>query len=99
MLNGVISHWSALGKTSIAGLRQTFLVRAKVQLLRRRKLAATHTGPRPLTCCLIARCGSFFHDTPASGCERLYTSNGVRKLGKTMNINVNTAALERNRLV
>ncbi|TXI95112.1 MAG: hypothetical protein E6Q34_03595 [Burkholderiaceae bacterium] len=27
MLNGVISHWSALGKTSIAGLRQTFLVR------------------------------------------------------------------------
>jgi hypothetical protein len=27
MLNGVIAHWSALGKTSIAGLRQTFLAR------------------------------------------------------------------------
>lgn len=27
MLNGVISNWSALGKTSIAGLRQTFLIR------------------------------------------------------------------------
>lgn len=27
MLNGVIAHWSALGKTSIGGLRQTFLQR------------------------------------------------------------------------
>jgi hypothetical protein len=27
MLNGVIGHWSALGKTSIAGLRETFLQR------------------------------------------------------------------------
>jgi hypothetical protein len=27
MLNGVITHWSALGKTSIAGLRETFLQR------------------------------------------------------------------------
>jgi hypothetical protein len=27
MLNGVIAHWKALGKTSIAGLRQTFLQR------------------------------------------------------------------------
>lgn len=27
MLNGVIQHWSALGKTSITGLRQTFLAR------------------------------------------------------------------------
>ncbi|MYM71743.1 hypothetical protein GTP56_05965 [Duganella sp. FT134W] len=27
MLNGVIAHWSALGKTSLAGLRQTFLQR------------------------------------------------------------------------
>lgn len=27
MLMGVISHWSALGKTSISGLRQTFLAR------------------------------------------------------------------------
>lgn len=27
MLNGVIAHWSALGKTSIGGLRQTFLLR------------------------------------------------------------------------
>jgi hypothetical protein len=27
MLNGVIAHWQALGKTSISGLRQTFLQR------------------------------------------------------------------------
>ncbi|WP_343732781.1 contractile injection system tape measure protein [Duganella sp.] len=27
MLNGVIAHWKALGKTSISGLRQTFLQR------------------------------------------------------------------------
>lgn len=27
MLNGVIAHWSALGKTSVSGLRQTFLQR------------------------------------------------------------------------